>query len=148
MTTKTHPPLTVLYSTHQTTLQQLGPFVGTVMKELYIEAAQNSTVTGPIYWIYHGADGKPDTVFTLEIALPIQGVFQSSKFFVKELHAFKAVSHIHEGSWDQLYATYAQIMQHIEANKIPLKDECRELYINIDFQKPENNITEVQVGIL
>jgi len=148
MTTKTHPSLTVLYSTHQTTLQELRPFVGTVMKDLYIEAARNTIVSGPIYWIYHGADGKTDTIFTLEIALPIQGSFQPSKFLVKELPAFKAVSHIHEGSWDQLYATYQQIMQHIEANKFQLNDECREVYINIDFQKPENNITEVQVGIL
>lgn len=148
MTIKTHPPLTVLYSTHRTTIKQLGEFVGTVMKDLYTEAAKNTIVSGPVYWIYHGMDGTPDTVFTLEIALPVQGVFQSSKFLIKDLQAFKSVSHVHEGAWEQLYATYAQMMKHIEANKIPLKDESRELYINIDFQKPENNITEVQVGIL
>ena len=148
MTTKTHPPLTVLYSTHQTSIRQLGEFVGTVMKNLYSEAAGNAIVSGPIYWIYHGMDGKPDTVFTLEIALPIQGTFSSSKFSIKELPPFKTVAHIHEGTWERLAVTYKEMMQHIEANKIPLKDECRELYLNIDFQKPENNITEVQVGIL
>ena len=148
MTIKTHPPLIVLYSTHRSTIQQLGSLVGTVMKDLYIDASSNTLITGPVYWIYHGADGRPDTVFTLEIALPIQGVFESSRFKVKELPAFKTVSHVHEGVWQQLHATYSQIMQHIEANRMPLKDECRELYINIDFQRPENNITEVQVGIL
>ena len=148
MKIKTHPPLTVLCSMHETSLQQLGALVGTVMKDLYIEAAGKAIVSGPIYWIYHGANGKPDTIFTLEVALPVQGFFQPSKFLVKDLPAFKSLSHIHEGSWDQLYATYEQIMQHIEANKIPVKDESRELYINIDFQNPANNITEVQVGIL
>ena len=148
MTIKTHPPLTILYSTHQTTITQLGQFVGTVMKDLYREAAINTIVTGPVYWIYHGMDGKPDTVFTLEIALPIHGPFPSSLFSIKELPPFKTVAHIHEGAWEQLYATYSQMMQHVEANKIPMKDECRELYLNIDFQNPENNITEVQVGIL
>ena len=148
MKIKTHPPLRVLSSLHQTTLQQLGPLVRTVMNDLYIEAAGKTIVSGPVYWIYHGANGKPDTVFTLEIALPIQGFFQPSKFVVKDIPAFKSLSHVHEGSWDQLYATYEQIMQHIEANKIPMKDESRELYINIDFQNPANNITEVQVGIL
>jgi effector-binding domain-containing protein len=118
------------------------------MKDLYAEAATSTLVSGPLYWIYHGLDGKPDTVFTLEIALPIQGKFQSSKFSIKELPAFKTITHIHEGAWEQLSATYGQMMQHIEANKIPMKDECRELYLNIDFEKPENNITEVQVGIL
>ena len=148
MTIKTHPRLTILYSTHRTTIQELGPLVGTVMKDLYIEASKNTVVSGPVYWIYHGADGRPDTVFTLEIALPIQGFFPSSRFQVKELSPFKTVSHVHEGAWQQLHATYAQMMQHIEANKIPLRDECRELYLNIDFEKPENNITEVQIGIL
>lgn len=148
MTVKTHPPLTVLYSTHQTTIQQLNEFVRTVTRDLYAEAATNTLVSGPLYWIYHGMDGKPDTVFTLEIALPVQGTFQSSRFAIKELPAFKTITHIHEGAWEQLNATYGQMMQHIEANKIPMKDECRELYLNVDLQKPENNITEVQVGIL
>ena len=147
MTIKTHPPLTVLYSTHQTTIQQLNQFVGTVMKDLYAEATSNTIVSGPVYWIYYGMDGKQETLFTLEIALPIQGPYQSSKFSVKELPPFKTVAHIHEGAWEQLHTTYDQMMQHIEANKIPIKDECRELYLNIDFQTPQNNITEVQVGI-
>lgn len=148
MTIKTHPPMTVLCSTHETTIQQLDQFVGTVMKDLYLEAANNTIVSGPVYWIYHGMDGQPETVFTLEIAVPIQGRYQSSKFSIKELSPFRTVTHIHEGAWEQLPATYTQMMKHIEANKIPMKDECRELYLNIDFQKPENNITEVQVGIL
>lgn len=148
MTIKTHPPLTVLYSTHRTTLKELQQFTGTVMKDLYGEAADKTLISGPVYWIYYGVDGKPDTVFTLEIALPIQGAFQPSKFSVKELPAFKTLTHVHEGAWQQLYATYGQMIQHIEANKLPMKDECRELYVNIDFEKPENNITEVQIGIL
>lgn len=148
MTTKTHPPLTVLYSTHRTTLNDLGKLIGTVINDLYLEAAGKTAICGPAYWIYKGVDGKPDTVFTLEIALPIQGHFTTSRFLIKNLPSFKNVSHIHEGAWEQLHATYAQMMQHVEANKVPINDECREIYINIDFEKPENNITEVQVGIL
>lgn len=148
MTIRTNPPLTLLYSSHQTTIQQLEQFVGTVMKELYSEAAANTIVSGPVYWLYHGMDGKPDTVFTLDIALPIQGRYKSSRFAIKELPAFKSLTYTHEGPWNQLPLTYAEMMQHIEANKLPLRDECREMYVNIDFQNPENNITEVQVGIL
>ena len=148
MIIKTHPPVTVLYSSHQTTIKQLGQFVGKVMKDLYLEAVSKSLVTGPVYWIYHGMDGKPDTLFTLEIALPVQGGFQSSKFQVKKLLAFKTLAHIHEGPWEQLSATYTQMMEYVESNKIPLKDESRELYFNIDFEIPENNITEVQIGIV
>jgi len=148
MTIKTHPPLTVLYSSHQTTIPGLKQFVGTIMKDLYSEAANNTMICGPVHWIYHGMDGKPDTLFTLEIALPVQGAFKSQKFSIKQLAPFKTIVHIHEGAWEQLHTTYQQMMQHIETNKIPMKDECRELYLNIDFHEPENNITEVQVGII
>jgi effector-binding domain-containing protein len=140
-----HPAVTVLYSSHRTTLkelQQLGP----VSKEVYREAANHSFVSGPVYWIYRGADGNPATVLTLEIAVPIQGFFNSSKFEIKQLPPFKAVVHRHEGSWEQLAASYGQIMQFVESNRIPIKDEFREIFINIDFQQPANNITEVQVG--
>jgi effector-binding domain-containing protein len=147
MTIKSHPPIIVLFSSHKTTIQQLKEFTGTVMRELYKEASATSLVSGPLYWIYQGMDGKPDTVFTLDIALPIQEKYNSSNFAIKELPAFKCLTHVHEGAWQQLHVTYEQMMKHIEANKIPIKDECRELYINIDFNHPENNITEVQVGI-
>ena len=67
---KTHPPITVLSSSHRTTLRELDQF-GPVMKEMYEEIIQQKTlVGGPLYWIYHGLDGKPDTTFTLEIVIP------------------------------------------------------------------------------
>jgi effector-binding domain-containing protein len=145
MQVRMHPPLTVLYSTHKTTLKEL-PQLSSVSKEVYSDAANNSFVSGPIFWIYRGADGKPDTEFTLEIAVPIQGFFNSKKFSIKELTPFKAVVHRHEGPWEDLGDSYGQIMQYVESNKIPIKDEFREIYLNVDFQRPENNITEVQVG--
>lgn len=145
MQVRMHPAVTVLYSTHKATLKDL-PKLSNVSKEVYAEAANHSFVSGPVYWIYRGADGNPDTEFTLEIAVPIQGFFNSSKFSIKELAPFKAVVIRHEGSWEKLGMSYEQIMQFVESNKIPIKDEFRELYINVDFQQPQNNITEVQVG--
>ncbi len=149
MHVKTHPPVTVLYSRHQTTIPQLSQFVGVVVKDLYAEAVQhNALISGAPIWIYHGADGKPDTVFTLDIAIPIQGHVESSRFAVKELPAFKALTTTHEGAWHTLTRTYQDIMQHIDSHKIPMIEECREVYLNIDFQQPEHNVTQVQMGVL
>lgn len=140
--------MTVLYSTHRTTLAQLNQFVGVVVKELYTEAVHNGVlVSGPAYWIYQGMDGQPETVFTLEIAIPIQGKITESKFATKDLPAFKAASHVHENAWTKMPATYAQIMQFIAMNNLCLTGEFREIYWNIDFDNPENNLTEVQIGI-
>jgi effector-binding domain-containing protein len=143
----THPPVRILYSTHRVTLKQLGEF-GAVIKELYAEAVHyDAFVSGPLHWIYRGADGKPDTVFTLEIAIPIQGYIKTNKFQVKQLAPFDAITYRHEGSWERLVESYTDIMQYVDKNKIPLNEECRELYLNMDFENPENNVTEVQVGI-
>lgn len=140
--------MTVLYSTHQTTLSELGKLVGSVLKELYKEAIKNDVlVSGPCYWIYQGMDGSPETIFTLDIAIPIQGIIKDSHFATKELPTFKAVSHMHEKDWTKLSDSYGQIMQFIGKSKVDMTGECREIYWNIDFANPENNLTEIQVGI-
>jgi effector-binding domain-containing protein len=149
MEIKTHPGMKVLYSSHQTTIPQLGNLVGTIAKELYAEAAKNNVlVSGPQYWVYHGMDGKNDTVFTLEIAMPIQGDIETEKFKVRELPAFKSVAHTHSDSWDSMPDSYGKILQYIDQNKIAMTDECREVYLNVDFNNPKNNLVEIQMGIL
>jgi effector-binding domain-containing protein len=149
MEIKTHPAMKVLYSSHQTTIPQLGNFVGTIAKELYAEAVKsNALVSGPQYWIYQGMDGKDDTVFTLEIAMPIQGDIKTDKFKVKELSSYKSVAYIHSDSWDSMPASYGKILQYIDQNKIAMTDECREVYLNVDFSNPKNNLVEIQMGIL
>ncbi|AXY77046.1 AraC family transcriptional regulator [Paraflavitalea soli] len=149
MYVKTHPPVTVLYSQHQTTLPQLSQYIGTVVKDLCAEAVHhNALISGAPLWIYHGMDGKPDTVFTLTIAIPIQGQFQPSRFAIKQLPAFRAVTHTHEGAWDTLAETYQEVMHHIDAHKIPMTEECREVYLNIDFQQQQYNVTQVQMGVI
>lgn len=149
MEIKTQPPVKVLYSTHRTTIPQLGEFAGTIARQLYTEAvAAGALVSGPQHWIYHGADGKPDTVFTLEIALPVQGDITSAAFGVKELPPFKALAYLHEGPWENMPQSYSAMLQHIDQYKIVLTDECRELYYNVDFNHPEHNRTEILLGIL
>ena len=145
MQVRIHPAVTVLYSTHKTTLKELNQF-NKFSKEVYSDAANHSFVSGPVYWIYRGSDGSPDTQFTLEIAVPIQGFFNSSKFSIKELAPFKAVVHRHLGPRDSLCISYGEIMEFVEINRIPIKDEYREIFLNVDFEQPHNNITEVQVG--
>jgi effector-binding domain-containing protein len=149
MEIKTHPAMTVLYSSHQTTIPQLNNFVGTVAKELYAEAVKNNAlVSGAQYWIYHGMDGKDDTVFTLEIAIPVQGEIKPGKFKVKRLAPYKALAHIHTGAWENMPSTYGSVLKHIDQHKITMTDECREVYLNVDFAEPDNNRVEIQMGIV
>lgn len=149
MKTVTQPAMTVLYSSHQTTIMQLSHFVGTIAKQLYAEATRlGLLVSGPQYWMYHGMDGNPETVFTLEIALPVQGETSGSSFPVKELLPFHSLVHTHAGAWEKMPESYQQLMAYIGENKIVLSGEYREVYLNVDFTHPENNRVEIQAGIL
>ncbi len=149
MEIKTSPAVTTLFETKQTTLKDLGSFAGIIAAQLYAEAARLQVLpTGPITWRYLGADGKPDTVFTLEILLPINGNVESPQFQTKELPGLKCASTIHYGSWERFPEVYGKFMPEIFAQGRKTTGETRELYLNMDFTNPENNITEIQVGII
>jgi effector-binding domain-containing protein len=143
---KTYPPLTVLSSIHQTSISELQQF-GPVMAELYAEAGRKSFINGPLHWIYYGMDGKSDTIFTLEIALPVRKAFHTEKFRIRELGFFKAITFPHEGPWEQLPGSHAQIMERLGEHHIPVTNECREVFLNINFAAPEKNMTEIQIGV-
>ncbi len=139
----------VLYSSFQVTLNTLHDKIGTVARDLQIEAGkQELLVTGPIYWLYYGVDGNPDTEFRLEIAIPIAGKpVEKPNMLYAELPVFKCLSSIHNGPWSGFAETYARLLKHVSDDGLKPNGVFREAYINIDFERQENNITEIQVGI-
>ncbi|WP_031529461.1 hypothetical protein [Dyadobacter crusticola] len=143
--------LYVHYYETQTSLATLSEYVRVVAKRLYKDAIKNDfEITGPVYWIYEGADGNPETVFKLTIALPITPAapVTGSEFRQKNLEPFQCISKQLQGEWSVLGAVYGELFSWIGSeNKIP-SGQNREIYINMDFENPAANITEVQVGIL
>jgi effector-binding domain-containing protein len=149
MEIKTFNPFTVLYFTKQITMAELFIFVRTKARELYTDALHSDLeIVGPVYWIYYGMDGNPETIFTLEIALPItEPISYQGNFAIKKLNPFKCISAVLSGSWENLPATYGTIFGEIGQKAHTPSGECREIYLHMDFNNPENNITEIQVGI-
>lgn len=150
MLIKTLPAMTVLYNSHRTTMGELGNFAGTAVKELYKYIVDlDLLICGPQYWYYYGLDGRPETRFTLEIAIPVQGEIPAGPPpNIKGLPRFKCLSALHEGSWEQLPGVYKQMMQYIGDNGLAMNGIISEAYQHIDFITPENNITEIQIGLL
>jgi effector-binding domain-containing protein len=149
MQVRTYPAMNVLYCTFRTSLLTLHDKIGTVARDLYAEAArQHLLVTGPVYWFYYGADGTPETVFTLEIAIPISGTPETSEnFLFKELSPFKCLSVVHTGAWSEMSSTYGRLFEKVGEDALVMNDVCREVYLNIDFSRDECNLTEVQLGL-
>lgn len=140
---------TALCFTEQTTMSGIFKHVRVKARELYNDAiANNLEITGPVYWIYTGMDGNPNTVFTLDIAIPVTApTGYKGKFSLKTIEPVKCMSTIHNGSWDKLAIPYGQLFMETGKKNYSPTGVCRERYIHMDFDNPENNITEVQVGI-
>lgn len=141
--------MTVLYSSRQTTLKQLPSFAGTVIRDLYRYVADlDLLVCGPQYWFYYGVDGREDTRFTLEVALPVQGKIPTAVLpFFKQIPAFRCLSSRYEGPWEGIAEEYRRMLQHIKDNQLNMNGIYAESFLHIDFDEPANQITEIQIGL-
>lgn len=149
MELKTEQPVKILYANFTTTLNKIHAYVGSVPEELYAEAAKSGfTPSGPQIWIYSGMTMDKDAEFNLDIALPVSGNGSSTKYAVKELPDFKCATTMHTGPWENLEATYQQLIGEVMINGLKLSGVFREVYRHVDFVATEENITEVQAGIL
>lgn len=151
MQTKTIQPIHVLCFETRTSFQEILKYVRVEARKLYQDAIRNDLeITGPVYWVYDGADGRPDTVFTLTIALPVTPPSHTidSPYQLKQLETFECISETLNGNWDGLINTYGSLFGEIMSQKLAVSGQNREIYLNMDFENPGLNITEVQVGIL
>lgn len=132
----------------QTTLPELSNY-GSVANELCKEAEkQGIRPNGALQWNYYGIDGKPETVFTLEVTLPIREENVDVQGFEwKQVPAFKCLSLVHEGPWENLPQSYAEAMGYLDANGMVMTRECREIYFTMNPEKGADNTTEIQIGI-
>lgn len=150
MQIKTQNSFQALCFTAQTNMAGIFKYVRVKARELYKDAANNNLeVTGPVYWIYTGMDGHPDTIFNLDIVLPVVKPREyQGNFKLTEVAPIKCLSAIHLGTWEKLPETYGQLFMETGKKNYSPTGICREVYIHMDFEYTENNITEVQVGIL
>jgi effector-binding domain-containing protein len=126
-------------------LQKMIP----VSQALYVEAVRlKLTITGPIHWHYFGITTR-ESPFTLEVSLPVGEVLKDydGVYHFKRTENFKAVTHLHEGNFDDFEKTYEKVFGYIAQNKLVTNGICREVYINVDFANPAANIAEIQIGI-
>lgn len=148
MIIKETQPFNALTFTTQATLPELSKY-GLVGQKLCSEAERLGIQPGgALQWNYFGIDGKPETVFTLEVALPVQEKDVDVEGFEwKEIPSFKCLSLVHEGPWENLLQSYEKAMGYLSASGLTMTDECREIYLTMDLEETANNTTEIQIGI-
>jgi effector-binding domain-containing protein len=142
-------PINFIYYRTETKISELVKLLP-VAKEIYREAVEHDLhITGPVHWHYIGFTGDESKQFTLEIALPVASVIPDydGKFHFKRTAPFKCVSSIHEGAWNEIPYTYDKMKQFIFKHKLEASAMNREIYVNSDFDSPDANVTEIQIGL-
>jgi effector-binding domain-containing protein len=148
MEIKTSQPIKVLFKSVKATLKCLKECVGDTPDRFYEVAGKSGlTPAGPQYWRYLNADGNPETEFTLEMGLPVNGDSTPTEFGLNEYPTFKYVSSLHNGTWDTIGETYNKLISELKMKGLNMSNECREVYLVVDEANPQNHQTEVQVGI-
>jgi effector-binding domain-containing protein len=141
-------PVNFLCFRTTTTIAELPAFAP-VTQQVISEAVRLSIpITGAAHWHYFGLTdmNKP---FTLEIAIPVGKIVDGydGAFHFKRTDKHDAVSAVHYGSWLQLPETYNRMFAFIQEQGRKPAEVIREIYINVDFDAPQANVTEIQIGL-
>jgi effector-binding domain-containing protein len=125
------------------------PLVRTAIKEIYQQViGLDLEICGGARWHYHNFDGNPETVFTLDIGLPVTTLKAvPAPYQCETLPPFRCVSMQHNGAWEQLGSTYTKLITGIQMLGLQMTGYTREQYLRYDFEEPSQNITNVQIGI-
>lgn len=145
----TAAPFHFFYQRHETNYAGMMLLVRTAIKDVYQEAINaGMEICGAPEWHYRNFDGKPDTVFTLDIGLPVTTVKPvAAPWHCETLPAFNCVSMQHHGPWEQLAVTYGQLFAGIGLLNMQVTGYTREQYLRYNFEQPAQNITNIQIGV-
>lgn len=149
MERKTVQKLEVLQCSLSSSLKTLVADVGEKPNQLMEKvAALGLEVSGPQIWRYQGSDGNPDTVFSLEICVPVKETKgDASPFRFVTLAETDCLSEIHQGSWMNMGNTYQKLIGEMSRKGIVPTGTSREVYLNCDFENQDKCITEVQLEL-
>lgn len=147
----TQPPICFLYHLEETTVNQLHTFIERgIPQKVQLDALQHGMrITGPVYWNYFGFTGDENKPFILEIAIPIDALKDdyTGMYKQRQSEAYQCIVATHEGDWMKIPETYGKVFAFAAEQGLTPSGHNRELYLNADFNKPQNNITQIQLGI-
>lgn len=113
-------------------------------------AAVGAVPVAPVTFIYHGADGTPTTKFQLDIAfaLAAKPPETPAPYEVVELPAFRCVATDYVGPMPEIMRGYALLFAELEHQGLVHSGESREIYRKWIGFESEDNVTELQVGVI
>lgn len=149
METKKVAQQTVLMISIKSSLATIATDPGNLPMELMEKAAAlGLEVTGPQVWQYRNVDGNPTSSIDVDICVPVkEAKGDPGKFKFEKLPEISCIAETHKGAYSELTNTYNRIFGEMTRKGIRMGTASREVYVVMDMENQENNITEVQVII-
>ena len=144
-------PSKTFYCAEKTlTIPEISQFADTVLEPMYKDAEkQGLEISGPPEFIYRNSTGEPGRPFHLLIGIPVAASKPASgDFFFLETRPFDCASAIYRGSMLNLGNAWKQLVQEVLEAGYLLGNQGREIYTHWVSFESEDNITELQVGVI
>jgi effector-binding domain-containing protein len=146
---RTDQPIHFIYRQTTTTLATMSDFIEDSNQAFEAKTKSGDCrPSGPMVFVYEGADGNPDTEFTLKIGVPIPADQKPIEGFeIVDLPKFESVSSVYCGPMSGMKDAYGQLIGELFQMGYEPTSISRETYFHFEGMDSENDITLISVGV-
>lgn len=146
------PPTIFVVSSHDDVTIPEIPTISRNEVDQMVEALADvgASPVAPVTFIYHGADGTPETRFRLDIAFAVAAKPPAAPepYDVLETPAFRCLATDFVGPMFDIMHGYARLFSAMNDQGLAFTGESREIYRKwIGYESPDN-VTELQIGVM
>lgn len=143
-------PATLYYCAEKTlTLAEIPEFAQEVLESMYDDMEDAGIeITGPPEFQYFNVDPTAQKPFQLIIALPVAEQKEAGSFFFMQSEPFPCLSIDYKGSMAGIGEAWMDLIGKAMGESYLLANQGREVYKEWEGIESENNLTELQIGIL
>jgi effector-binding domain-containing protein len=107
-----------------------------------LRQACGDAICGPPMAVYHF--GAVQTGILVEAAFPVSRPVETSRIHTRQLEAVRAATILHSGPHETIRETVVQLLDHARTHAGTIGGQ-REIYLGLDLDQPDRNLTEVQL---
>ena len=150
MEIKQVPPKIFFCAEKTLTVPEIPKFAGLVLEPLYEDAASlGLKIIGPPEFVYLNTSDDPNKPFQMIVGLPAnEGKSTEGEFYFWETVPFACVSIDYKGSMMNIGKAWQELVGQVLKEGWQLSNQGREVYKEWVAFESEDNITELQMGVL
>jgi effector-binding domain-containing protein len=107
-----------------------------------LRQACGDAICGPAMTIYHY--GAVQAGLLIEAAFPVSRPVETDKVYTRRLEEARATTLIHQGPHETIRETTQKLFEYARARAGAVSGQ-REVYLRLDLDHPEQNVTEIQL---